>query len=322
MAIFHLRESDEPPVAAALADGTRGRAVTGSLVAHVLLVWAALRIPIEPVKVNTEAPERRAFLFSAAPLPAWEKPPLARSTPEETKIVADPTPTPVPRPTPPPVTSDGFFVGDRNGERDALLKLRRDEEIKNESGREAQTPESGASDNTKRGDGSKAATGAEEESRTDSGEAKRGRSNLGVSASNQKAGESGLLAATQRSIERQKAELDDAFSGSGKQLGRLYFDPRGADFTRWINVMSSEVYRNWFLPPIADFINRSNEGVLVFEVARDGALVGIEVLQTCGHAALDRAIVNAFRGSAFAPLPSEYPRPTFVMRVSFVYGGG
>ncbi len=38
-------------------------------------------------------------------------------------------------------------------------------------------------------------------------------------------------------------------SGTGGQMGPLFFDPQGADFTEWIQRFKNEVYRNWIPPP-------------------------------------------------------------------------
>ena len=38
-----------------------------------------------------------------------------------------------------------------------------------------------------------------------------------------------------------------------QQMGPLFFDPEGADFTAWINHCKNEVYRNWIVPQPALF---------------------------------------------------------------------
>src|SRR5689334_402397 len=42
-----------------------------------------------------------------------------------------------------------------------------------------------------------------------------------------------------------------AVTGTGGQMGPLFFDPQGADFTEWVQRFKNEVYRNWILPPSA-----------------------------------------------------------------------
>ena len=37
-------------------------------------------------------------------------------------------------------------------------------------------------------------------------------------------------------------------AGRRQQMGPLFFDPEGADFTGWINHFKNEVYRNWIVP--------------------------------------------------------------------------
>lgn len=108
-------------------------------------------------------------------------------------------------------------------------------------------------------------------------------------------------------------------SGAGKQMGPLFFDPAGADFTVWVNHFKNEVYRNWILPQAA-LLGFKGEVDLAFVVARDGTLVDLTLVRSSGTAALDRAARNALQGSRLLPLPSDYGPSEITMQVRFVYG--
>jgi len=60
----------------------------------------------------------------------------------------------------------------------------------------------------------------------------------------------GILSASTRSVERALREKRDLSQMEipGYQMGPLFLDPEGADFTRWINHFKGEVYRNWMIP--------------------------------------------------------------------------
>lgn len=108
-------------------------------------------------------------------------------------------------------------------------------------------------------------------------------------------------------------------SGTGKQMGPLFFDPAGADFTEWINHFKSEVYRNWILPQSA-LLGFKGDVDLVFVVARDGTLASLTLERSSGTNALDRAARNALQGSRLLPLPADYGPSEITMRVRFIYG--
>jgi TonB family protein len=108
-------------------------------------------------------------------------------------------------------------------------------------------------------------------------------------------------------------------SGTGKQMGPLFFDPAGADFTEWINQFKNEVYRNWILPQAA-LLGFKGDVDLAFVVARDGTLLDLTLVSSSGTAALDRAARNAIQGSRLLPLPADYGPNEITMRVRFVYG--
>ena len=107
-------------------------------------------------------------------------------------------------------------------------------------------------------------------------------------------------------------------SGTGQQIGPLFFDPAGADFTVWVNHFKDEVYRNWIVPQSVMMGQRGRVD-LQMVVDRSGKLTDVQVLHSSGTAALDRAAQNALLSSQLLPLPSDYGPPDVTMRISFLY---
>ena len=110
-------------------------------------------------------------------------------------------------------------------------------------------------------------------------------------------------------------------TGTGQQIGPLFFDPEGADFTVWINHFKNEVYRNWIVPEPALLGFRGHVD-LEFSVERDGTLTNLKMLKPSGTPALDRAAQNALLGSRLLPLPADYGPPRVTMQVTFFYNEG
>jgi len=110
-------------------------------------------------------------------------------------------------------------------------------------------------------------------------------------------------------------------TGSGQQMGPLFFDPQGADFTQWMNQFKNEVYRNWIVPQPAILGFRGHVD-LEFTVERDGTLTNLRMLKSSGTPALDRAAQNALLGSRLLPLPADFAPPRVEMQVTFCYNEG
>jgi periplasmic protein TonB len=110
-------------------------------------------------------------------------------------------------------------------------------------------------------------------------------------------------------------------TGTGQQMGPLFFDPEGADFTVWINHFKNEVYRNWIVPQPALMGFRGHVD-FEFTVERNGALGSLRLLKSSGTAALDRAAQNALLGSRLMSLPPDYGPQRITMQVSFFYNEG
>lgn len=131
------------------------------------------------------------------------------------------------------------------------------------------------------------------------------------------------IAGSLRNLERRLQNAGPAGlpSGTGQQMGPLFFDPAGADFTVWLNHFKNEVYRNWIVPQPALMGFRGHVDI-EFTVERDGRISGLRMLKSAGTPALDRAAVNALQGSQFLPLPSDFGPPRVTMQVTFYYNEG
>jgi len=106
-------------------------------------------------------------------------------------------------------------------------------------------------------------------------------------------------------------------TGTGQSVEGLRFDPRGADFTVWINHFKNEVYRNWIAPQAAYFY--AGHVDFEFTVERDGSVSSLRMLKSSGTVSLDRAARNALTYSRFMALPNDYGPPSVTMQVTFYY---
>lgn len=108
-------------------------------------------------------------------------------------------------------------------------------------------------------------------------------------------------------------------TGTGRQMGPLFFDPQGADFTASINHFKNEVYRNWVVPQSALFGYARGHVSFEFTVERDGRVSVVRMTESSGTPALDRAAQNALSSSRLLPLPADFAPPDVTMQVTFYY---
>ena len=107
-------------------------------------------------------------------------------------------------------------------------------------------------------------------------------------------------------------------NGTGQQMGPLFFDAEGADFTVWVNHFKNEVYRNWIMPQPALMGFRGHVDI-EFTVERNGAMSSLRLLKSSGTPALDRAAMNALQASRLMALPADYGPKNVTIQVSFFY---
>jgi protein TonB len=294
----------------------RDRVLIGSLAVHA--VFLALLFLIEPREApppaEEKAPERRAFL-----LPKQLSPPAA---PKVARAAPAPTPPP-PRPVatpPPPEKQAKISIGEASEQRAKELMLERDRDIGRRGTKTAEAqakPEEAVPESQERTGQGRGADAQKSGQLVPTG----GRLPMPRADDPRAAGPSGgLLSASTRSVERAMKEKRDMsqMEIAGYQMGPLFFDPEGADFTRWINHFKSEVYRNWIIPEPARMGIRGQVGI-EFTVDRSGKITRITQMSSAGMPALDRAASNALQGSDLLPLPDDYPAGSVTMRVTFVY---
>ncbi|HVR71421.1 MAG TPA: energy transducer TonB [Vicinamibacteria bacterium] len=127
-----------------------------------------------------------------------------------------------------------------------------------------------------------------------------------------------------RNLEQRLGEMGAGGLGAatGQQMGPLFFDREGADFTAWVNHFKGEIYRNWIVPQSALMGAARGHVDLEFTVERDGTLAEVRLLKSSGTPALDRAAANALVGARYLSLPADYRPSRVTMQVSFFYGEG
>ncbi len=317
MAVFNFNEVDEVtettedprrPIPRIEAP-RRDTLLLVSVLAHAAFLAILFQIRHKEPKAIEQPPVvRRAFLLpqNLAPPPL-----IARTEPKP--------PPPRPVATPPPEKSARISIGEASDKRAEELRLERDRDIGRRGTKVAQQaqPEESIPESERRagkGRGEDAERSGLPTPLGPSGQTSRADDSRLTSPSG------GLLSASTRSVERAMRERRDMsqMEVPGFQMGPLFFDPEGSDFTRWINHFKSEVYRNWMIPEPARLGIRGQVGI-EFTVERGGKITRITMLSSSGTTALDRAASNALQGSDLLPLPDDYPAGSVTMRVTFVY---
>jgi len=137
-------------------------------------------------------------------------------------------------------------------------------------------------------------------------------------------GSPGSIGRSLRELDKRLGQMGSAPTqgGAGREMGPLFFDPEGADFTGWINHFKNEVYRNWIVPEAVLFGFRRGHADFEFWVERDGRLTELHLLKSSGTPALDRAAQNALLGSRLLPLPADFAPDRVKMQVTFTYNEG
>ncbi len=115
---------------------------------------------------------------------------------------------------------------------------------------------------------------------------------------------------------------DDDFSnptgGQTQQDAQIDFDSKGVDFGWWLRRFVAQVKSNWLIPQSAMVLK--GRVVITLLIHRNGTISDVQVIQPSPHPALDRAAVNALRGSnPTVPLPAEYPEDRVLFTVTFLY---
>jgi len=240
--------------------------------------------------------------------------------------------TPAPAPMPPPAQArpkDRISIGPPSNERAKVLELRREDDLTKvpkgkpnavpsapptpapEVAAASPAPVPGTGAEVRKAEGLRLPSGLNQPAPGDGGSRTGGASPRPT------------LAESLRNLDQRLADVGPRGieSGVGQQMGPLFFDPEGADFTAWINQFKNEVYRNWIVPQAALLGFRGHVD-LEFSVERDGTLTDLKMLKSSGTPALDRAAANALMGSRLLPLPRDFGPPRVTMQVTFFYNQG
>ena len=314
-----------------------------SAVIHLTLLMVLIAHPPlgrKPQEIDPSTLERKDRVFLPPNSVLRQLIPLQRKKPMTPNA---PRPLPAPAPTPPPSGKDRISVGPPSDlHAKGPMILRRDDDltkVAKGTPNAAPAPPANAAPTPQPRSGpvsARAAGGAEE---------RAGRAGLrlppgllGRQASSGEEGQRGRLAGPTpggTALDRSVASAVDQVArrlqsearlgiptGTGKDLGGLYFDPQGADFTLWIQRFKDEVYRNWIVPQ--SFLWGASRGHVDFEftVEKNGTVSALRMLKSSGTPSLDRAAHNALSSSRYLPLPDDYAPPRVTMQVTFVYGEG
>jgi len=290
-----------------------------SAIVHLMIMMALINratgLPKAKEQVASVGPVKEHIFLPSRELLRQLAPPPARPTPA------------VPAPTPPPQarTRDRISIGPPSTERAKELILRRDEDLMTApKGRPQAVPSAPPSALAAASPAPSPGTGAEvrraEGLRLPSGPGPAAR---GVEGSRAGGSTRPSLAESLRNLDERLAEVGPRGieGGTGRQMGPLFFDPEGADFTAWVNHFRLEVYRNWIVPQAALLGFRGHVD-LEFTVERDGTLSSLKMLKSSGTPALDRAAQNALLGSRLLPLPPDFGPPRVTIQVMFLYNQG
>ena len=88
----------------------------------------------------------------------------------------------------------------------------------------------------------------------------------------------------------------------------------------WLQRFRRDFVRNW-VAPYAYYLGLIDGYTVVeLEVAPDGRMLRLDVLEEKGHESLGQNSVAAFKATApFRPLPPGFPEPTLVLRIKLIY---
>jgi hypothetical protein len=109
--------------------------------------------------------------------------------------------------------------------------------------------------------------------------------------------------------------------GNVSLFGDISLNTLNWDFAPWIQRFIRDYHRNWFPPYAYGALGLISGFQLVdIEVAPDGRVLKLEVLEEEGHEALRESTLTTFRAFApYHPLPASFPEPTLKLRVRVIY---
>lgn len=282
---------------------------------HVIMITFLIRTAIQPVPLTPSVPPAAAPPDRARPV--FLPPPavLRRLAPPPPRP-ATPRSIPAPQPTPPPREArDKISIGPPSTvrQREPLL-LERDRDLSSSPAAPGNpgtpaTPSPAPAETAESRGGDPATVASPPPARS-------GQGPLVPPPSGERS-----IASSLRNLDKRLGEMGAGGQGkaTGQQMGPLFFDPEGADFTAWTNHLKNEIYRNWIVPQGVLFGALRGHVDLEFTIQRDGTLSDLRLLKSSGTPALDRAAANALIGARSLPLPSDYRPARLTIQISFFY---
>lgn len=109
--------------------------------------------------------------------------------------------------------------------------------------------------------------------------------------------------------------------GNVSLFGDISLNTLNWDFAPWIQRFIRDYHRNWFPPYAYGALGLISGFQLVdIEIAPDGRILKLEVIEEDGHEALRVSTLTTFRAFApYQPLPADFPEPTLKLRVKVIY---
>lgn len=109
--------------------------------------------------------------------------------------------------------------------------------------------------------------------------------------------------------------------GNVSLFGDISLNTLNWEFAPWIQRFVRDYHRNWFPPYAYGALGLiSGYQIVDLEVAPDGRLLRLDVVEEDGHEALTESTLTTFRAFApYHPLPGHFPEPTLKLRIKVVY---
>src|SRR6185436_7487786 len=120
----------------------------------------------------------------------------------------------------------------------------------------------------------------------------------------------GALGDALRNLQRYVKPQQYEAARGGAQFGNIDFDPKGVDFSAWINRFAFRVRRNWepLIPDGPMALHKQGHVVITLNIHKNGSITDVRVAAPCVIDGFNSAALGALTSSnPVEPLPAEYP---------------
>ncbi len=112
--------------------------------------------------------------------------------------------------------------------------------------------------------------------------------------------------------------------GGNGQVGdavQILTNTQGVDFSSYLQRIVHEVRINWYaVMPEEAYLGMKGRVVIIFEIERNGAVPGLQLISPSGTQSFDHAALAAISASnPFPPLPKQFRGPHIRLQFSFFY---